>query len=114
RVDNAVPGDTFTLKVKLHNNPPFEKSFEERISIDLDPEDYLVEVTHRTDRVVQVKPPPPAPVDLYEPADVVFRKVPAGLESFSPRADQTESTLSVQGAPRTEIRIQGLGSGLEF
>lgn len=73
-VDNAAPDDQFTLRVKdpteLETTIPFEGQKYRLTS--LKPDDYIFEVLSPTARVVQLKPPPPKLIDLYDECEVHF------------------------------------------
>jgi len=115
KVQDAEPSDRFAFTVKRRNKPIVAGEFEgaEHTVVIDEPGDYQVEVTHPAAPVVRVKPPAARPVDLYDPAEVHFRKLtgPAsrGLES-APIAPGPEGTLNVQGAPNASIRVRSVQS----
>jgi hypothetical protein len=107
RVQDAAPSDRFRFEITRRHQPILGGEFdgaEHTVTVDL-PGDYQVEVTHPEATVERVKPPAAALVDLYDPAEVLFRKLPEGLESFSTPLP-AEGILNVRGAPNTAIRLR--------
>jgi hypothetical protein len=79
KVLDAEPSDYFAFTVKQRNKLIVAGKFngaEHTVVID-EPGDYQVEVTHREAAVLRVMPPATSLVDLYDAAEVVFRKVPS-------------------------------------
>jgi Caspase domain len=110
-VQGAAPSDRFTFKVTRRDTLECEDTFvgtKHTLKVK-EPGDYQVEVTHPEARVERVKPPASELVDLYDPAEVIFRKLPAGLESTSiPLSD--DGLLNVRGAPNASIRLRNAQS----
>jgi hypothetical protein len=107
KVLDAEPSDRFRFEIKRRHQPVLGGEFdgtEHTVTVD-QPGDYQVEVTHPEATVERVMPPATALVDLYDPAELLFRKLPIGLESFSTPLS-AEGVLNVKGAPNASIRIR--------
>jgi hypothetical protein len=106
-VAGAGPTDHFRFEVTRRSKQVLAGEFdgaEHTIMID-QPGDYQLEVFHRSANVERVKPPANALVDLYDPAEAVFRMRFDGLEATSKAPPETGS-LTVNFTPNTRIRVR--------
>jgi hypothetical protein len=112
KVQGALPSDHFAFTVKQRNNLVKSGEFvgdEYQLEVN-EPGDYQVEVRHVDSQpadVVRVSPPADKQVDLYDPAEVEFCKVPVGPVPMAPSA---EGTLLIQGARNASIRVRDVQS----
>jgi len=136
-VDNAAPGDTFTLKVSNELIQTNSLRFKGRsYTLPLKPFDYYLEVTHRSAQVIQIDPPAPGPLSVYDPVVVHFQKeTPPRISGGSRPAVSPPARLSRSGrlvasppsaahmnavrvtfeaAPNTEIHLVNEESGKKF
>ncbi|HEX5736273.1 MAG TPA: caspase family protein [Blastocatellia bacterium] len=127
-VDNASEQDSFTLKVSndlMDKDIPFQGGSHK---FDLKPFDYFFEVRHPVATVLQVDPPPPGPLSLYEPVVVRFKKQPVtrgmvggfrggGMPrggrspSSTPVAAPRKASVTLEAAPNTEIHLVSAETG---
>jgi DNA-binding protein HU-beta len=113
-VANAASEDSFTLKVSNDlmgdKSHPFQGGSHK---VQLKPFDYFLEVTHPSATVVQVDPPLPGPLSLYDPAVVRFRKNPTTRSARGPAAvvAAREANVTLEAAPGTEIHLLHEESG---
>lgn len=112
KVADAAANDSFTLTVSnslMNTSYPFQG---DSYKLQLKPFDYYLEVTHPMASVVQIDPPPPGPLSLYDPVVVSFQKKPmppgGGL---SLAGIPLEAKVTFDAAPGTEIRLVHEASG---
>lgn len=117
-VDNAKPDDKFTLRVKdateLQTTFDFEgQTF--RVS-SLKPDDYIFEVLNPKSRVIQLKPPLPKLIDLYDECEVHFemreeeKQAKGGLIPVS----SDFATVSLRGGGNVEVLLRNSRTGETF
>jgi hypothetical protein len=114
QVANAASTDSFTLKVSNDligdKSHPFQGN---SYKVPLKPFDYFLEITHPSASVVQVDPPLPGPVSLYDPMIVRFEKKPIARAGRAPApiAALREANVTFEAAPGTEVHVVNEASG---
>ncbi|MEP7153375.1 MAG: hypothetical protein ABI856_16865, partial [Nitrospira sp.] len=112
-VTNAASSESFKLKVSNDLMGAKSYSFQgSSYKVLLKPFDYYLEVTHPSVNVVQVDPPLPGPLSLYDPAIVRFQKETT-LPTSSPAtvALPRNANVTFEAAPGTEVRLVSEQSG---
>jgi hypothetical protein len=114
-VADAASNDLFTLKVsnnligeKLH---PFQGT---AYKVPLKPFDYYLQVTHPSASVIQVDPPSPGPLSLYDPVVVRFQKKPVPVSKGAiplPPLGHSPVYVTFDAAPDTEVYLVNEESG---
>ena len=114
RVDNAASTDSFTLKISNElmgdKSLPFQG---DSYKVPLKPFDYYLEITHPSASVVQIDPPLPGPLSLYDPVVVRFQKKPVTRSARGPAsvAAAREANVTLEAAPGTEVHLVNEESG---
>ena len=125
-VQGAVPNDAFNAQLFLRGLPAVKQSFTGPTgTLTAPPGTYSLTVTHPTATVVQVKPPVPQGIDLFESATVLLEKVVGSPAppSLTPGPGTTgavleslvlpSGALSAPGSPETTPAPPGRGSELK-
>jgi caspase domain-containing protein len=112
-VANAASGDSFTLKVSNALMGETHAFQGDSYKVQLKPFDYFLEVTHPSASVVQIDPPPPGPLSLYDPVVVRFQKKPTTRSARPPApvAPPREANVTLEAAPGTEVHLVSDESG---
>jgi hypothetical protein len=117
-VDNASPQDSFTLRVS--NDLMGDRDFPFQggsFKLDLKPFDYFFQVQHPSSTILQVDPPPPGPLSLYDSVVVRFKKQPVtrgargGFAFEAPDAAPRPASVTLEAAPDTEIHLVNTETG---
>lgn len=123
-VDGASAGEKFSYVIKLRNMTIEQNQFDGPVhQVTLDPGDYQILMEQQGAPLVRVDPPPETLVNLYDPAKVVFHKVPgdsergglvfSGMEATL-AATHGDGKLDVLGAEGTIIRVRGIERSFEL
>ncbi len=84
-VQNALPTDTFEVQLLLHGLPTVKQSFTGPSGmLTVPPETYALIVTHPSATVVQVSPPAPQGIDLFESTTVILQKAIGAPSPLAP------------------------------
>ncbi len=116
KIANAAAGDSFTLKV---SNELMDKSHQfqgDSFKVSLKPFDYYLEVTHPSANVIQIDPPPPGPLSLFDPVVVRFQKKTITRSGSKPPQDPAarEAKVAIEAAPGVEVHLVHENSGASF
>jgi hypothetical protein len=123
-VSNASSEDSFDAQLLLRGQaygPPVKIRGPEG-KVPAKPDVYNVQLTHPGAPVIQVRPPAPGPVDLYDPAEMQFELQPPeppvpGPEALPPPPPTAELAIFVPGHTTIELtnlstsKTEGSGGG---
>jgi hypothetical protein len=113
RIQDAGAEEEFSVRVSTVRGAlaKQDKFTGASFTVPLPPDDYFLEVAQQQTNLVQVAPPGDGPIDLYDPAEVKFRKREAALEKAAPLKPPSGPAHIVLGAaPHTDIELRDVRS----
>ncbi|HEX3254000.1 MAG TPA: caspase family protein [Pyrinomonadaceae bacterium] len=118
-VTNGADDDSFDLQISNELITPISRKFQGRsCKVPLKPFDYYLNITHPSAAVVQIDPPPPGPLSLYDPVVVKFKKErimrSGGSGARTVSVPGGTATVTLEAAPFTEISLEHEASGKKF
>jgi hypothetical protein len=113
KVVNATAGDTFQVDISTILNSVVSDTFTGSLyPAKLKPYNYYVRVSHPTETVVQVKPPPSDdPLQLFDASEIDFEKISVAPPEPGPEPSESFATLKVMSGPQTELHLENLETG---